>query len=494
MARDTDPQTDADATIVAPAARWRAPASEQPMPQMATATRAPQPSPFPFPRAAAAEPRLRAVERDQGRRAPAAVAPPVPLLPTHGPNEAALRAVLDVYQDNPGLALAVPVLEILVRAQLQPTGDADALHDLLLDELQNFETHAIARGLSHQHTRLILYAIAATADDCVLHTAWGNESDWAAKTLVSALFQETWGGERFFGLLNQMMAAPHSVVREIEFYYFCLQFGFEGKYRLAANGAGELTRLKEDVFQFLRSVRGGVKPELSPSWRGIAAESKGPGDFLPLLFYGIGVLAFLIILFLGYSIVLRRQATLASQEVQALMTDPVIAKPVPVPVVPPPPAPAPAPVTPPAPAQTPLQVIGGFLEPEQKAGLIKVFARGNTVVIQTQQELFASASTALRPPYPEVVSKIAAALAKFKGPVQVLGYTDDIPIRSATFPDNLALSTARARAVGQALASGLGGNTRITTEGKGDADPVASNATPDGRQKNRRVEIILTPQ
>lgn len=494
MARDTDPQSDAETTIVAPAARWRAPANEQPVSQVAPGRAAPVGT-FPFPRPPGSDGRLKPVEREAPRKGPAA--PTVPPLPTARTDDRALKAALEVYQDNPGLALAVPIFELLVRAQLQPTGDADEFHDHLLDELQTFETQAISRGLSQQHTRLILYAIAATADDCILNTRWGNESDWAAKTLVSALFQETWGGERFFGLLNQMMAAPHSVVREIEFYYFCLQFGFEGKYRLAANGSGELTRLKDDVFQFLRSVRGGVKPELSPNWRGLSAENQGPGDLLPLVFYGAGIALFLLLLFIGYSLVLRREANLAVQQVQNLMAEPVVIRTPPVATAAAAPAPAPTPAAPPAPkppAETPLQVISGFLEPEQQAKLITVFGRGNSVVIQTQQELFASASTTLRPPYPEVIAKVAAALSKFKGPVNVLGYTDNVPIRTATFPDNLALSTARARAVGQALAAGLGGNARITTVGKGDADPVASNDTPDGRQKNRRVEIVLTPQ
>jgi len=514
MAKDTDPQTEAEATILASPSRWRGTAADQPMPPAPDATRPAPGSAFPFPRPQPAfEPRRRPAERpDTGRKLVSA--PPSAVFPAQGRDDSAFKAALEVYQDNPGLALAVPILELLVRAQQQASGDADALHDVLVAELQTFETQALARGLSHQHARLILYAIAATADDCVLHTQWGNESNWAARTLVSELFQETWGGERFFSLLKQMMAAPHAVVREIEFYYFCLQFGFEGKYRLAANGAGELTRLKEDVFQFLRSVRGGIKSELSPNWRGVAAESRGPRDFLPMLFHGIGIAVLLLVIFIGFSLYLRRQSTLAVQDVQSLMSEPIFIKQ--ATLAPPPDAAPPAPAAPTAvpaapavpvatrvpaaqpapapPAETPLQVISGFLAPEQKARLLTVFARNSAVVIQTQQELFASASTGLRAPYPDVMTKVAAALAKFKGPIQVFGYTDNVPINSMTFPNNLALSTARARAVGDTLARALGSNVRITTFGKGDADPVASNDTAEGRQQNRRVEIILTPQ
>lgn len=423
------------------------------------------------------------------------VPPPTAPLASVGLQDDLLSATLAVYWDNPGLALAAPIFDMLVRAQMETAADPAALRVQMLEELRAFEAQSIGRGLSHNHTRLILYALAATADDCILHTAWGRESDWSSKTLISALFQETWGGERFFSLLTQMMAAPHAVVREVEFYYFCLLFGFEGKYRLAASGSRELTRLKDEIYQFLRNVKGGVKREMAPNWRGLAAEGSGPRDLRILAFcFVFGSIA-LLLFFLGFAIVLRREAHLASTQVSSLVVDQVVNRappPAPVVRVVPPAAPKPAP-EPPKPQPTPFQSISAFLEPEQKAGQLTVFARGNDVVIRTTMELFASASTALRAPYDQVMPKVAQALASHPGPVKVFGYSDNQPINTVAFPNNQVLSAARAAAVARLLAGVIGEN-RVSSEGMGASDPIGDNATPQGRQQNRRVEIVLTPQ
>jgi chemotaxis protein MotB len=79
---------------------------------------------------------------------------------------------------------------------------------------------------------------------------------------------------------------------------------------------------------------------------------------------------------------------------------------------------------------------------------------------------------------------------------QVAGHTDSAPITAATkkkYPTNWELSTARAIAVVKILVGdGVEANT-LSAAGYGPYDPVASNATPDGEAKNRRIEITLVP-
>ena len=80
------------------------------------------------------------------------------------------------------------------------------------------------------------------------------------------------------------------------------------------------------------------------------------------------------------------------------------------------------------------------------------------------------------------------------GPVQIVGYTDNQPIKTVRFPSNFALSAARAEAAKDLIDRALGQPGRITAIGKADADPVASNATDVGRDENRRIEVILRRQ
>jgi type VI secretion system protein ImpK len=78
--------------------------------------------------------------------------------------------------------------------------------------------------------------------------------------------------------------------------------------------------------------------------------------------------------------------------------------------------------------------------------------------------------------------------------VQVIDYTDNQPTHTVQFPSNFQLSTARAKAAGAVLASALGGTARVSSEGRADADPIAPNTTPEGREQNRRLEIVLHRQ
>jgi type VI secretion system protein ImpK len=62
------------------------------------------------------------------------------------------------------------------------------------------------------------------------------------------------------------------------------------------------------------------------------------------------------------------------------------------------------------------------------------------------------------------------------------------------FPSNFQLSTARAKAASAVVAHTLGNPARLSAEGRADADPIASNKTAEGREQNRRIEIVLHRQ
>jgi type VI secretion system protein ImpK len=75
--------------------------------------------------------------------------------------------------------------------------------------------------------------------------------------------------------------------------------------------------------------------------------------------------------------------------------------------------------------------------------------------------------------------------------VLVNGYTDNQPIRTVRFPSNWQLSQARAEAVAKVLAAQLPADRPVSAAGKADADPLAPNTNADGRERNRRTEIVL---
>ncbi|WP_428562667.1 MAG: OmpA family protein [Solidesulfovibrio sp. DCME] len=107
--------------------------------------------------------------------------------------------------------------------------------------------------------------------------------------------------------------------------------------------------------------------------------------------------------------------------------------------------------------------------------------------------LFASGSAEITPHGREILLKVGGVLAKVKDKgIYVVGHTDSNPIHSALYPSNWELSTARSASVIRYLSEQGGLNPeRFTAMGRAFYQPVASNATPEGRQENRRVDVIV---
>ncbi|ADC89567.1 OmpA/MotB domain protein [Thermocrinis albus DSM 14484] len=117
-------------------------------------------------------------------------------------------------------------------------------------------------------------------------------------------------------------------------------------------------------------------------------------------------------------------------------------------------------------------------------------AIGIRLILQ-ERLLFDSGSADIKPQFYPILDKIAELLNSIPNPVEVEGHTDNIPISTGRFPSNWELSTARASSVVRYfIAKGVSPD-RLKASGYADTRPIASNATPEGREQNRRVEIVI---
>lgn len=94
------------------------------------------------------------------------------------------------------------------------------------------------------------------------------------------------------------------------------------------------------------------------------------------------------------------------------------------------------------------------------------------------------------------IRKIASVLKDVKTDIDIAveGHTDNVPLRGAVIEDNWDLSAKRATSVLRILVAGGVASDRVQAIGRADTAPVADNATAEGRCKNRRTEIVLTPK
>ena len=106
--------------------------------------------------------------------------------------------------------------------------------------------------------------------------------------------------------------------------------------------------------------------------------------------------------------------------------------------------------------------------------------------------MFDSGQTDVKARYLTVIQRVADALNAVPGAVQITGHTDNVPIRGIRrFPSNFELSQARAEVVRDMIDARLTDKRRTRAQGKAESEPVESNATVEGKARNRRVEVTL---
>ncbi len=122
--------------------------------------------------------------------------------------------------------------------------------------------------------------------------------------------------------------------------------------------------------------------------------------------------------------------------------------------------------------------------------------KGVVYISLSDNMLYKSGSYEISDRAGSTLAKIAKIITDYKDyDVLIEGNTDNVPISKPNIRNNWDLSALRASSVVQALQNNYGVDPkRLTAGGRGEYNPVASNDTPDGKSKNRRTEIIITPK
>jgi chemotaxis protein MotB len=146
---------------------------------------------------------------------------------------------------------------------------------------------------------------------------------------------------------------------------------------------------------------------------------------------------------------------------------------------------------------TPLQAIANQVS-DAFGDLIKsnqMTVRGNELWIEIELNsslLFGSGDAMPSDVAFNLIEKVANILSPFDNPVHVEGFTDDQPIRTAQYPTNWELSSARAASIVRMLAIDGINPARMASVGYGEFQPVSPNTTAEGRAHNRRVVLVIS--
>ncbi|KAA5950838.1 DotU family type VI secretion system protein [Pantoea sp. Bo_2] len=380
----------------------------------------------------------------------------------------------DASHQNVLVAAANPLINTIPQIRHSVSHEDPAqLRQQLIDQIRRFELSCQQSGLGYEVIIGARYCLCTALDEAAALTPWGSRGVWTSNGLLVTFHNETWGGEKFFQLLAKLSQNPRRHILMLELIYFCLLLGFEGRYRVLDNGRSQLETIKQRLLQMIKSVRGSYAAALSPHPTDQPVLRKLWRPMIPLWACAAvaGLAACLFYIVLNWRLGDYTSPVLA-RIYQTALPEVKIGNP-----------------APPPPATLNLRA---FLKPEIDAGLVAVRDEADRSVVTLKGDgLFASAATEVRGGYIDVIQRIAAAMNNVSGQIQVIGYSDNVPIRSARFASNFELSLARARSVQTLLQQQLTQPSRVKAEGRGESNPLVPNTSAENRARNRRVEITL---
>jgi len=416
--------------------------------------------------------------RGQGPAAPAPAAP--------RPPEAARADISEFLGGGMNPLVQTASALLLLGVQLRhsvSSPDATHLREQVIAQVRKFESHANAAGLPAQTITAARYVLCATLDESVLNAPWGEQSGWAQKTLLVTFHNESYGGAKFFQILERLCADFSRHIDLIELMYLCLVLGFGGRYQIEAGGRAKLADIQEDLYRRIKAQRAPAADELAPHWRGIEDRRNPLIRYVPLWVIAAAAACVLLVAFVYFYTRLNTLSAPASGQIAQIGLDSAT----------PPDTTRLNQARPPVAHKSLKQLLG----PEIQANKLTVDDQpdGTELVRLGAADLFASGGVDVSANEVPLLHAITAALNQVPGRVIVVGHTDDQPIHSLKYKDNFELSAARARSVLQILSQGLDNPARLESSGAGDSQPIALPPNlPANRMRNRRVELKYFPE
>lgn len=375
---------------------------------------------------------------------------------------------------NPLLEAAKPLLLALAQMPKTLTSETEinVFHQLLEQEIMVFHSLCDEANIQRAHITTASYCLCTALDEAASSTQWGGSQKtgevgaWSLRMLANTFHKDSDGGNKFFLLAGRLATQHEEHIDLLEVMYHILSLGFQGRYRTDPDGRRHLETIQQRLLGMLTTHRAATPPALSAHWRG---EQTGKLKLLRSLPMWVTVVVsglILLALFSWYSYQLSIQRKVVETQIAALNK------------ITPPPAP-------------PLK-LAQLLSNEIARGQVTVNENAQQSQMMFKSDaMFVPGQAKINASILPLLNKVAGELTKVNGTVQVIGHSDNRPIKTAQFPHNQALSEARATSVAHILQAGGVPTDRLHIIGQGDSQPLANNQTAAGRAKNRRVEIIV---
>lgn len=368
---------------------------------------------------------------------------------------------------------AAPVLALATQLkQLQGKVDGLRLQTYVQGLIKQFDNRIAKLQSDIQIRQEANYILCALIDETILNTPWGEISGWSQHPILSTFHKETYGGEKFYRILDKSLEAPHDHKDLLEILFVAMSLGFMGKLRIDPQGPIKIEKIRSRLYEVLHRTREKYNNTLSVNISPQTTKRQHLYSFLPAwLFIGTLVLA-AFGLYSYWLIGLNKE----SDATRVLMANLI-------------PSPEKKELDP-SMVRPEFIELRALLTPEIDREILSVEDYPtHTSIVLHNQELFTSGNINITPSFEPILDKIAKALEAIPGRIIVSGHTDNESIRTPRYPSNWHLSLARASEVVKYLAASADLKSRLLPEGRGANEPIMSNDTAAGRAHNRRVVI-----
>lgn len=172
---------------------------------------------------------------------------------------------------NPMVDAAMALFGLSIRLHtLDEHHDVAKLYDDVSNQIRTILEEIRQLDYDDASFKTYSYCLCLFMDETVMGKSWGVNSVWGHGSLLSEFHKETWGGEKFFTLLERMSSEAAKYQDVLEFMYFCVCLGLKGKYAVQDKGDDELQRIIAKLQRIIRELRGPVAQHLTQPMANVA--------------------------------------------------------------------------------------------------------------------------------------------------------------------------------------------------------------------------------
>jgi type VI secretion system protein ImpK len=353
-------------------------------------------------------------------------------------------------------------------------------------EVRLFEKVCAELQIRPDHIQNARYCLCSALDEAAMQTDWGKAgAEWSTNSLAVAFGDDRQGGDRVYRIARRATGKPNEHRDLLDVIQNILDLGFKGRYRFGADAQTELEAVRQEVHEAVvttdRSTGGHrirprapastftASPAALPRWqvdpwvRPPAAHAGSAETRRAHSWIAITLMVTTLLCAAGY-IAYERLTRYAHPEQSA------------------------------SPVGILKRELNETLKSEIAAGAVSLEenARHSALTLRFS-DMFLPGETAVNAWVGPQIATAGREIAKVPGKVEVTGYADSLPVGNAQRATNQTLSEDRANQVMQILLAAGVPADRVVAIGKGDADPIAGNDTPQGRARNRRVDVTVSP-